>query len=1855
MNAAPIAGRYKILDRLHDGRLKVVYRVEDLRSKGRLLVLKKPRDPHSAASAALVAEYRKLADLSHPNIVRVIDLEFDDDRSPLLLLESVVGRPLAQCAGVSRASLATIMLGCLRGLGYLHARGWAHSDVKPDNIIVAIDPERGVESVKLIDFDLAAAPGPETRRRGTMPFIAPEVLDERRPIDQRVDLFALGVSALSVMLEVEYPEPSTIRDFQRGTDGVFGPSVARFGREFSDFVRTLIADAADDRFPSARDAARALIATGVLPGATIESAESLSAMLFRPPFSGRAFEISAAIDAMPLQGRPRVPGGRVGHGFVLIAGAEGTGRSRFLENFAVAAKADQVRTKAYTAEAVNSSRASLSDLIASDFKAPEDSTPSLYFPSSAIAEYDGCDGGNFREFALAADGLIKCAKTRTICITIDDIDRLDDASRRFLSYAIHRISAALTQDPSPPTIQVVMTIRTDVLAEAYWKDLFREPRSEHLLLYQSIENFTGTAFADFSRAMLAPFSPSDLALAEIERRTGGNPRRVTEISAALAFFEGSDFDLEKRLTPDLIAVVDLSAAEERRAEESLRGVSADALVVLRCAVLSPIPITHRMVGEFAELSPDRVAFAAAMLEDRGILQKSARGDGLQPIEDVAAVFRKSLPSGDVRDAHDRLAEAARRCGLPLWVVTYHRLLGTDPRSVLGAYDEILSARRDAVAPHEFEKIASAALDALVELSPWLYDETVYALVRHYVRRGLHSNAEKTIDRAAENPHRPRREYYRAKIAVASGRVEDGLAAFERAAGLPDADMRTIVEALLECAHLHQKASRFKETAESLDRARRTLSRVFGFLSDPASVVSDGLRSPPKIDDVSPWDDLLAHFLRGLAAQMVREQRFSTAEYLGLWALKIDAKRRDFAGIGRDHHVVGNALLRAARYDQASVRFRIAIRLFTRVGDLVSAADSYNSLSIVEARRNRSDQAIDYLTRAKSIHRDIGNRVGEIQARSNIARHHIERGNLSAAEKILKELLPMIRRMRPRMSAAFAHARLGYVNEARGRLATALGYYRDALASDRREGLPARADEWDGNVAEVFARVGLHRRAAKIALRILRAKTTRKSSHLYGNMLLVLSSVHHAAGRLVWAERAATEALDCEAAMGTSFPDVLTRLARIALDRGDSAKARAAATRLLELEPSVAMDDTGARRLAILLECARRCREFGSVTELIDRIAAEAGTAARQKLPYRAFVLFAALAYHFDEQDDRERAFGNYTMALNCFESLVVAVADPRLLRPMMQAPEFAEFTRRSREFAERGKLEGGAQRGSMPDDVRHVFESIKQGFFDFERSAGSGFSHYRRHEEGIHRILEISRTLSSTTAIDELLVKVVDAVIDFSGAERGFLIQVSPRQGWHFAVARNMHREPIPQPDSQVSRKFIEDIIETQRPHSVDDLMGEDDYRLRESVICLELRAAMGAPLLHGDRLLGVVVVDHRQRARVFQEDDKRLLEIFATQVAYALENARLVREYVRDVKMKELAVMASGVAHDFNNILACIKGRAQVLTDKLQEHGAREHAVLIDRAAADGAEIVRQLQDWTRLSKPNNFEVIFLRKLVDDVVAFTRTKWEVECRRLGKTVRILNDVSPTAAVSGNLTDLRRVFTNLLLNAVAAMPEGGTIRFESAMTEDRVRISIQDTGIGMTETVRENMFEPFFTTKERKGSGLGMPIIYAIVTRHSGTIEVDSEIGRGTKITIEWPRSAAVSVIEEVPPNPAPSIKTGQCVLVVEDEEGVRSLLREILARAGYAVLEAGSAVEALDLVGTRHVDAILTDYGMVPMNGVEMAMRIKKDRPNLPIVLLTGWASEMSHQDPMMVNIDGVLGKPFENADVLTTLARFF
>jgi PAS domain S-box-containing protein len=360
--------------------------------------------------------------------------------------------------------------------------------------------------------------------------------------------------------------------------------------------------------------------------------------------------------------------------------------------------------------------------------------------------------------------------------------------------------------------------------------------------------------------------------------------------------------------------------------------------------------------------------------------------------------------------------------------------------------------------------------------------------------------------------------------------------------------------------------------------------------------------------------------------------------------------------------------------------------------------------------------------------------------------------------------------------------------------------------------------------------------------------------------------------------------------------------------------------------------------------------------------------------------------------------------------------------------------------------------------------------------------------------------------------------------------------------------------------------------------------------------------------------------------------------------------------KLRALGQLASGVAHDFNNALAAILGRAQLLRRDARDEETAHSLDVIQTAAEDAAATVRRIRAFARQSPEESGARVDVGELVADAIEITRMRWENDARARGVNYDVWLETDCELYAKANASELREVFVNLIINAVDAMPEGGELAIRCGAQGDRIRLSFADTGEGMTEEVRGRMFEPFYTTKGAQGTGLGLFVSYGIVQRHGGTIQAESEPGRGATFVVMLPRAQPIQADEAEQENVTAGERARTLsVLVVDDEEFVRETLVEMIAALGHRVVAADGARSALRALEAARFDLVFTDLSMPGMDGWGVAREIRRRWPGVGVCIVTGYGKEAERPPGGGERlVDAVIGKPFNFEQVEETLAGF-
>ena len=378
-------------------------------------------------------------------------------------------------------------------------------------------------------------------------------------------------------------------------------------------------------------------------------------------------------------------------------------------------------------------------------------------------------------------------------------------------------------------------------------------------------------------------------------------------------------------------------------------------------------------------------------------------------------------------------------------------------------------------------------------------------------------------------------------------------------------------------------------------------------------------------------------------------------------------------------------------------------------------------------------------------------------------------------------------------------------------------------------------------------------------------------------------------------------------------------------------------------------------------------------------------------------------------------------------------------------------------------------------------------------------------------------------------------------------------------------------------------------------------------------------------------MMNGRRVSVVVWRDQQRRLE---------LDRERQVVEQRINVAQKLEAVgqLAGGMAHDFNNLLAAIRNSIQLaIDDTPKELDVRQDLELALSTTERAARLTGQLLSFSRREAPL-MDIVDLASLVHDMLPLLRSSVPAQ-------VDLQVHAAPAGArVLADRGQLEQVILNLILNARDAMPEGGTVTIAVGANDTGTHstLTVADTGVGMDEATRQRIFEPFFTTKPLgEGTGLGLAVVYGVVTQAGGTVRAESVKGQGTSLCIMLPRS--MDDVTTAPPESSPASGVIERILLVDDDTAVRTTTRRLLERLDFAVLEAENGIEALEIFNAERptLAVVLTDIRMPRMDGFRLAREVRTVDPTFPIVFISGFDTEQ-HTDREGLEDIAMLAKPF-------------
>lgn len=509
---------------------------------------------------------------------------------------------------------------------------------------------------------------------------------------------------------------------------------------------------------------------------------------------------------------------------------------------------------------------------------------------------------------------------------------------------------------------------------------------------------------------------------------------------------------------------------------------------------------------------------------------------------------------------------------------------------------------------------------------------------------------------------------------------------------------------------------------------------------------------------------------------------------------------------------------------------------------------------------------------------------------------------------------------------------------------------------------------------------------------------------------------------------------------------------------------------------------------------------------------------------------------------------------------------------------------------------------------------------------------------------DILRQLSRRGLVDYMSVKLVGA----SGGSSGFLASTLDS----------------PESDGSGPESALAGILKAAHDQSPPDegLFVEDVSGGPESLIPFAqagIKSAFLARLPGVDGTLGNIMVGFSQQQN-FDDPQKSFLVSLARWTALSLlvvrtaSDARLSQEVsletqkaaMNEERIHALEVLAMGIAHNVNNALSPVTGYSDMLirSEKGLSEQARRSLKIIRESGKDIGNMVLRLNQFSRkLGPKERMPPVSMAELAGDVLEMTRPYWKDMPRRNGIQVNLESMIEPDLPmIVGDDTDIRQAMTNILVNAVDALPKGGAIKVALERQGDQAVFSVSDTGTGMDAESLERCMEPFFSTR-KEGAGMGLAVAYGVMQRHGGEIVIESKKGRGTTVSLRFP------IPGESLKAPAAKSMEGEGrhrVLYVDDEPEVLEVMRQIIEALEHDVEVAGGGAKGIEafsasLKSDRPFDLVITDMGMPEVDGRAVAKAVKEASPHTPVVMFSGWSAQMLEEQGAAQYVDSVVSKP--------------
>lgn len=529
-----------------------------------------------------------------------------------------------------------------------------------------------------------------------------------------------------------------------------------------------------------------------------------------------------------------------------------------------------------------------------------------------------------------------------------------------------------------------------------------------------------------------------------------------------------------------------------------------------------------------------------------------------------------------------------------------------------------------------------------------------------------------------------------------------------------------------------------------------------------------------------------------------------------------------------------------------------------------------------------------------------------------------------------------------------------------------------------------------------------------------------------------------------------------------------------------------------------------------------------------------------------------------------------------------------------------------------------------------------------------GSRHDQRRLEALLEAIELQHSSEDIAATLQLLVDVVTKGLGVTYATL-YLFDETDRLLHPAATSAGRHRDDILAFPMELGDGLTGGVAASGRAR-IANHAENDPEAVHPPGMPVRPGSMMAAPLVCATEIIGVLLASSDGNGE-FQNSDLDWLKVCASlasgmvhesnlQSDMTAERQNLRNQLLHAEKMRVLGEMAGGVFHDVNNILGAVIGRVEMMQSRTDDEEFKKALVQIERIALQGAATVKRLQEFARAHEDQDPGPVDLNQVIEDALEVTRHRWETQAQQSGITYRIERHTDGSKVVRGIKPQLVDAAANMILNALDAMPQGGTLTLETACSCEGCELSISDTGVGMTPEQVQQVFSPFYTTKGPRGTGLGLTVVRDIIKRHDGQIGLESNPGAGTTFRIVLPSVAQKQALSV--PAAQPEEPTGLRLLLVDDDHTILEVVAEALQDAGHRVDIFDNGADAVTAIGKNTYDVVVTDLGMPDVTGWDVARAAKLHQPRLPVLVISGWGAQYGEGRLGDTGVDAMLAKPF-------------